>query len=1080
MSDRWRQIESLFHRAVDLPASERVVFLDGACNGDTALRRELDALLTLEPAAESFLEESAAEVFGAEQADQHGQASPDALVGRKIGAYTLLRVIGAGGMGVVYLARQAAPQRLVALKLMRAAIASDSGLRRFRRESGILARLQHPGIAKVFEAGIHDAEGLALPYMALEYVPGARTLTDHARQAELDLRARLVLFARVCDALDHAHRCGVIHRDIKPANILVASDGIPRIIDFGVARGVGSAEGQTTFSTRSGQVIGTLQYMSPEQARGVSTEIDVRSDIYALGIVLHELVTAELPYDVSALPLPEAIRVICEHSSSAALGRSALVPVDVSTIVRKALAKEARRRYQSAAELAEDIRRYLANEPISARAPSATYQLHKLIVRHRVTFGLSAAIFVLTLTFSIVATIQATRIARERDRVMAERQHAVQVNAFLQELLAAPDPWRLGPDVTVREILADAAARVDVEFAEQPLTAAALHRSLGAAYRGLGLYDRSAAQIRAAHDLLEQAAAVDRMDLADVHVDLAGVLRKSGDVAGARALLAPALEDMQRWAPADDSVLLRAREELALIHAAEGDYPTARGLFQNTIHRRRAAAKQRPLSLAAALQDFGGVLKDTGALNDAEQAYREALAAYRGAWGDEHPDVASCLNDLGSVLEDRGMITEAEATYREALAISRAVLGERHPLIAITENNLASALHESGAYDEAESLYEDALTIYEDMLGAEHPEVLVTLTNLAELDRARGRYAEAEDRFREVLRIRRVKLGDKHPDVARSLNNLAATLKTRGDLAAAEPLLREAIAIFRSVFGEAHPELAVTMGNLASLLRARGSMDEAEQLLQDELRMQRRLLGDAHPDVATTWNNLAGLALARGETDAAEKYFQDALTIFEGQPGEPAPNVNVVRSNLAALRFRRGQYAAAEPLFREALDAYSALLGADHPGVVTMQCNLGATLHALDRLDEASALLRAALDVRREQLGVDHIDVAHAEHLLGAVLFDAGSTADATPLLCSAVEIRRRELPSGHVLTALSESYLAACLVDAGECERAQALLRASEPVLSVGFKENGAGWPAIAARFARVRTACSELRDAP
>ncbi|MHC5024901.1 MAG: protein kinase domain-containing protein, partial [Planctomycetota bacterium] len=429
----YQRAKEIFFLASDLPANDRAAFLDAACPGDAGLRREVESLLAQDEASFDPV---------APMADlRHGPGVPGIAstgsisIPDRIGHYSILRVIDSGGMGTVYLAEQAQPRRQVALKVMARGVASRAALRRFEHESQLLARLRHPNIAQVYESGTHDDGEDAVPFFAMEYIAGARTLIAYAREERLGTRERLALFAKVCDAVHHGHQKGIIHRDLKPANILVDADGDPKIIDFGVARATDSDVAVTTIHTEVGQIIGTLQYMSPEQIEADPANIDTRSDVYALGVLLFELLTEQTPYDVSRVPIPEAARVIREENPTRPSSMMRTLRGDVETIVLKALEKDREQRYPSANELGADIRRYLADEPINARPPSTLYQLRTFARRHR-TGVVAASVMAIVIVVAAVVSANYGLEATTQRLIVLE---AVKADAHREALIGNND-----------------------------------------------------------------------------------------------------------------------------------------------------------------------------------------------------------------------------------------------------------------------------------------------------------------------------------------------------------------------------------------------------------------------------------------------------------------------------------------------------------------------------------------------------------------------------------------------------------------------------------------------------------------
>jgi tetratricopeptide (TPR) repeat protein/tRNA A-37 threonylcarbamoyl transferase component Bud32 len=797
---------------------------------------------------------------GPESAGDAGSGpSMPAAMPKEIGSFHLKRLIASGGMGTVYEAVQEHPRRTVAVKVMRKGIASRSALRRFEYESQILARLRHPGIAQVFEAGTHDDGAGAVPYFAMEYIPNAKAITEYAREKKLSTRRRLELFAHVCAAVHHGHQKGVIHRDLKPGNILIDSHGEVKIIDFGVARGTDSDMVVTTLQTDVGQLIGTLQYMSPEQCEADPHDIDIRSDVYALGVVLYELLCGKLPYDVSQKPVYESTRVIREQQPTRLSTIDAALKGDCETIVLKALEKNRERRYQSAVELGQDIHRCLAGEAIVARPPSIVYQFRIFARRNKALFAATGAVFVALLGGLIVSTwlyLQTERAraetARERDRAVAaevraehRRAEADAVTRFLSEMLASVDPdIALGSEVTVKQILDQASDEVDTAFPDQPSIEASLRATIGSTYRALGKYAAGERHLRAALRIRRRQWGEEHPDVAASLNNLAWLLLKKGDFAAAEPLYREALAMRRKLLDEDHPDLADSLNNLANLLIDKGDYAAAESLHREALAIREKLFGREHLTVSESLNNLASVLEYQDKRAEAEPLHRESLALRRTLLGDQHPRVATVLNNLGGLLRRKGDYAAAEPLLREALAIRRKALGTEHPAVATSLNNLALLLRAKGDTAAAEPLYREALAMRRKLLGNQHPRVANILSNLGYLLQAKGDYAAAELLYREALSIIREVHGDEHPTVARDLRYLAATLVGQGDHAAAEPLLRQALAINRKIRPEDNLRRARVENSLGGCLVALGRYDEAEPLLLESYPKIKAVKGD--------------------------------------------------------------------------------------------------------------------------------------------------------------------------------------------------------------------------------------------
>jgi serine/threonine protein kinase len=705
-----------------------------------------------------------------------------------IGNYRLIQKLGEGGMGEVYEAEQVEPiRRRVALKIIKWGMDTKQVVGRFESERQALALMNHPNIAKVFDAGATEK---GRPFFAMECVKGV-PITEYCDTHRLNNRQRLQLFVQVCEGVQHAHQKGIIHRDIKSSNVLVSIQDdkpVPKIIDFGVAKAVSQRLTERTVFTEIGQLIGTPEYMSPEQAEMTGLDIDTRTDVYSLGVLLYELLVGTLPFESDEIRRAgfDAIRKKIREEEPPKPSTRLTTPgfdtdhatrsrqTDLSTLAKqlkgeldwitmKAMAKDRTQRYASTSELAADVVRYLIHEPVLAGPPSALYRLRKYVRRHKVGVA-AAALIVLAMVVGITGTtIGLLKAVKAEQKAREEAATAQQVSDFLVELFEVSDPSEArGNTITAREILDKGSERISEELTEQPKIQTRLMDTIGTVYINLGLYDQ-------ATSLLERALEIRRKTLGDEHLEVSDSLHSLG----------------------------------VLIYS-KGDFPTAERLF------------------------------------------REALSVRKKLLGDEHLDIASLLNDLAMAVMAQGKFEESEPMYRESLAIRRKNLGNEHADVAQSLNNLGMFLYRQKEYQEAEELFREALTMNRKLLGMEHPEISTNLNNLALVLRDSGKITEAEPVFREVLSLDRKFLGDNHPYVAITLNNLGALFVQKEDLVEAERSFNEAIDVLRKTFPEDHWQIANAQGLLGGCCIKLKRYGEAEDLLLRSYSIIGQQFGEKH------------------------------------------------------------------------------------------------------------------------------------------------------------------------------------------------------------------------------------------
>jgi serine/threonine protein kinase/tetratricopeptide (TPR) repeat protein len=851
MNDQSQREWAIFDAALQLPPEQRAGYLKEACGNDAALGERVRTLLNADeqgdgPLDTPLLPNLKETIVLAEPAHEKP--------GDRISHYKILQQIGEGGCGVVYMAEQEKPVwRHVALKVIKQGMDTKNVIARFEAERQALALMEHPNIARVFDAGATES---GRPFFVMELVRGKK-ITEYCDENRLTTEERLELFTQVCKAIQHAHQKGIIHRDIKPSNVLVTLHDVvpvPKVIDFGIAKATDRRLTDKTLFTAFEQVIGTPAYMSPEQAEMSGLDIDTRSDIYSLGVLLYELLTGRTPFDPQKLmacgvdamrrlireqepPKPSTCLSTMLDADLTTVARQRHAPTqklidlvrgDLDWIVMKSLEKDRTRRYESASSFAGDIEHYLNHEPVSARPPSSLYRLQKLVRRHKTLFAAGAAVAVAIVAGLVVSTYLFFREQVARRDADREAQRSQQVALFLEEMLKGVGPGvALGRDTTLlREILDKTVARVAKDLKDQPEVQAEICNTLGDVYRALGQSGRAEQLHRDARSLLELSRSPKgRRDLSLSLNDLAVVLRDQGRLAEAEALQRQALE------------------------------------------LRRQLYRNEDAKVAESLNNLALVLRSEGRLADAEKMSRDALDMQRKLFGRNHLAVATSLNNIGMAMDAEGRSADAEPYFRESLRIQRKLAPGDQPGKAVTLHNLADLLRKEGKLDAAERLERRSLEIFQKILGPDHPHVATGLNELGLILAARGKNSDAEEQMTKALALRKKLLGPEHPDVASSLHDLAGVLREEKRTAQAEVLARDALAMRKKLFGDEHIYVAASQARLAQVLDDEGNLAEAETLLRQAIEIDRKVLGDRHPAVAASVRHLASV-LKRAHKDA--------------------------------------------------------------------------------------------------------------------------------------------------------------------------------------------------------------------
>ncbi|MEZ4703178.1 MAG: serine/threonine-protein kinase [Rhodothermales bacterium] len=891
-SERWQQVQSLFEAALDQIPSNRITFLKVACREDVELYREVASLLESDQLVNSLVDGHALEALTYAGEPRAGAEEDDAQLGERVGAYRVLRRLGAGGMGVVYLAERADGhfEQQVALKLIKRGMDSERIVQRFLAERQMLARLQHPNIARLLDGGMTDD---GRPYFAMEYVDGI-PLPAYARENALGIRERLMLFERVCDAVQHAHRNLIVHRDIKPGNILVTRAGEVKLLDFGIARALEEDADAGVPLTDAGMRVLTPEYAAPEQVRGGA--VTTQTDIYALGVVLYELLAGVRPLKLSSHAPAEVEAVVChqiprrpslallhaqasEAPDGATKKAAAQLKGDLDTICLMALRKEPERRYSSAGDLRSDLERHRQGLPVSAQPDAWRYRASKFGRRHR-TLLLAAALFLLLL--GAVVLSYTLRLSEARDAARLEASKADEATRFMVSLFDAANPHvAQGDTLTAFDMLRDGAARIEDELADQPDVQARLLRAVGDAYHGLGQY-------REAESLFEKALA---------------------------------LVEVRQGRENEEALYLLS--EIANIRHSLSDFAGEDSLTQFTLAIRERLYGPESAEVAATVLQRASNNRAMGRFDVAMPLYRRAVAIYERVDPPDERELAWTLNNYGWALHSQGLYDEAEVQYRRAEAIQREEFGDADPDLAFTLSNLGGLYWTTGRVTVGEPIVRESLAIRRNLYGEEHPETIQSLNNLAGLLFRKGDLDEAEAIYRKTLEINLATLGPRHRYVASALGSVASVLRERGDLEESERLQRESLAIYRELFGDDHQNVASARSNLGAILRLRGRPAEAEAELNAALAFWRAQ-AQTRIEMAFPLISLGLLTSEQGDPVVGEALLQEAVAIRTAQLPAGDLLISEARGALGRCLALQGRGEEARALLREALTAFDA------------------------------------------------------------------------------------------------------------------------------------------------------------
>jgi serine/threonine protein kinase/tetratricopeptide (TPR) repeat protein len=833
--------------------------------------------------------------------DLSGRVREDEFVADlRIEGYEIVEKIAEAGQGQVWRAIQLSTDRDVAIKVPRlGSVTSERARIRFEREIELAARLKHPNIARIYDSGVDQGQY----YYVMDFVDGLN-LDEYVRQNKLTHRQILEVVRTICQAVQHAHQNRVIHRDLKPSNIIITEDGHPYVVDFGLAKAILEDEQAPAISV-DGETVGTPAYMSPEQAAGRVDEVDTRTDIYSLGVILYNLLTGESPHDLSG-SRQQVLHRIADGQIKRPRTICRSIDRDLETLLLKTLDHDQDRRYATVSALADDIVNYLDGTPLMAGPPSTTYRLRKFVRRNA---ALSSAVLIAIITL-VVGLIATTSMYVQADHARAE---ARAVSDFLRHsVLASLDPFKVGGrEITVRSVLDTASKSLEGDFQGTLLAEAEIRDTLGNAYWSLGLSRKAELHLKRALDIQQ-------------------------------ALRGP-----------DDPATLASAHQLGWVYYAQSRYPEAKHLLVQTLQtRRRLLGEEHPDTLYSTIA-LACVYTMQGRLKEGEELLEQTLEISRRILGDEHLYVLGTMNAMAWNCEWQGRYHDAEQLAGESLKIARRVLGENDWVTLLLKNTMGEICMRFGQYEKAEEVLLEALTGRRDAWGSEHPDTLQTMMNLGLLYTAQGRYEEAESSFVQIQEPARRILGETHFVTLHIMRGLGTVYLSQGRYLKSQPLLNKAFEIGSQIVGEENWATQAVMNMQARLCMAQGRYAEAEELYLRTLKIQRRVLSHEHPHTLTTINGLAVLRTRQKQYEKAETFFEEALKGRQRQLSDDHPHTLETKNDLALLYKEQGDYDKAEPLLIEALEGRRLKLGDTHPHTLESWNNLIALYETWNKPEKA-------------------------------------------------------------------------------------------------------------------------------
>ena len=956
-SGQWQKIGIIFEEALKLNEPERTEFLLDACGGDSEILAEVRSLIEADTNIPSVLKGQASDAIDIPPRKNYE--------GITISNYKIINQIAEGGMGSVFLSERADGhfEQKVALKLIKPGMNSSEIIKRFQFERQILARLQHPNIARLLDGGLTEDN---LPYFTMEYVEGDN-IDIYCNKNNLSVNERLKLFAKVCNAIQYAHQNLVIHRDLKPSNIIIKKDGTVKLLDFGIAKVFTEDDSyEQSALTRTGLYVMTPEYASPEQIRGGT--ITTSTDIYSLGLILYQLITGKKAYEIKTQSPLELEKIICltepakpssairslqvkDKTSAEKISHEHKVSLDkliktlsgdLDNICLMALRKEPERRYSSAEQFQQDIENYLEGRPVSARQNTIYYRTNKFIIRHKIAVISAFSIFLMA---AFLTTIYFIQLKKERDKAQTEAQKAEEVSKFLTNIFKLSDPYEArGETITARELLDKGAQKIDQELSDQPDIKATMLSLIGGVYSNLGLFDKS------------------------------------------EKLLKEALEIRKRF-NRNSMEEAKSLRNLGELYTFKGEYTQADSLLTMALNIYKINSSKEDNNFAWILGDLAWVYKSRGDYIKSEKYYKKSIDILKTNKEKDKEDLLTMMNNLALELHEEGKYDEAESMFKETLRLQKKIYGDKpHPEVSTTTYNLAELLRDRGKYNEAEKMFKTSLAMDTKLSGPENPDVAYSLQGLASVYKIKGNFNEAQKLFLRVLNMRKKFLGDNHPDVAYAISNLGLLYYAEQKYDSSKKYYEKALLLHKKLNGPDHPSVAICLNKLGFINYKYGNLEKAESQIRHSMKIQESSIGKKNLTYASDLLILSFIKSSLKDYDSVAILNKEVVKTAEETMGTyKSPFMAGCYKGMAELALKEKKYKVADSLYIISLTMYRQIIGEDNISTIDASYDYSKFLIQIDSLNKASDIVNGNLRILRKNLKEDNWEIARGKSLLGEI-----------------------------------------------------------------------------------------------